>query len=84
MAFATQAGVYLLNKESALVDFRFPATLVWWHLPARALGMYVGSHDQGFEWVRRNHRLSICVLAAVEFDLPPGGQQHAGSSCEQW
>ncbi|WP_034340001.1 acyltransferase [Deinococcus misasensis] len=67
ISFALQLGMYFLNKETSIVDFRYPATMVWWYMPALALGMYFGSRYKEFEWAWRNYRLYIFIAAAMGY-----------------
>lgn len=67
IGFALQVAMYLLNKETQVVSFRYPATMVWWYIPALALGMYFGSRYREFEWAWRNYRVYIFVGAALGY-----------------
>lgn len=65
-AFGSQLVVYLLNREG-VTDWRFPATMAVWYIPAITLGMYFGANYASFEGLWRQWRLAIVAVAAVGF-----------------
>ncbi|PYE54412.1 acyltransferase [Deinococcus yavapaiensis] len=63
-AFGSQLVVYLLNREG-VTNWRFPATMAVWYIPAITLGMYFGAHYSAFENLWRKWRLPLVASAAV-------------------
>lgn len=59
-AFALQVGVYLLQR---VVRFPWPATSIFWYVPAIAVGLWIGTN---WDTWARNRRLTVpFVLMAV-------------------
>lgn len=71
-ATALQVGIYYLNRGDTL-NFRFPATLIWWYMPALILGVYFGANFERFEAIWRRNRLPWLLISAVALFvlLPP-------------
>lgn len=71
-ATALQVGIYYLNR-GGVFNFQFPATLIWWYMPALLLGVYFGANFDRFEAIWRRNRLPWLLITAVALFvlLPP-------------
>lgn len=67
VAFGAQLIVYWLNRSTDLLDFRFPATMVLWYIPAITLGMYFGANYATFDAFWRRYRVPLFGLAVLGF-----------------